>query len=68
LKLQNDVQFSNFAFKFNLRRYSMALLVRAGAFTADGDEGRGLHSLVPFSAQPEPFMTQNTPKPTPDTA
>jgi len=62
LKLKLDILLSTFAFKFNLRRYNLAAHrgdVRrhnVGALR----RRQGLR-LVHFSAQPEPFLTQNTP-------
>jgi len=50
----------NFAFKFNMRRYSMAPDDAAPATTAPWAEWQGL-TLVHFSAQPQPFLTQNSP-------
>jgi hypothetical protein len=60
LKHKHDEPLSSFAFKFNLRRYNVA----AGAAPA-GSGGQVL-TLVHFSAQLEPFLTQNTPSTPPN--
>jgi len=59
LKLKFDGLVSNFAFEFNLRRYNQLafVAVTVGCFAGTG---QGL-TLVHFSAQPEPFLTQNPP-------
>jgi hypothetical protein len=68
---------SNFAFNFNLRHYNLAcifnddnsekLLLRIRIMNSEADKGEsgdastvGAHT-PPLSAQPEPFLTQNTP-------
>jgi len=48
LKLKYEKPLSNFAFKCNLRRYTWVPTWRQGL------------TLVHFSPQPEPFLTQNT--------
>jgi hypothetical protein len=64
LKLNCDEPLSDFAFKFNVRRYTSA---RAAQFVAIEDQIVVIYAqagltLVHFSAQPEPFLTQNTPQ------
>jgi len=53
LKLIYDEPLSTSAFKFNLRRHTKA--------TGWARASRQGLTLVHFSAQPEPFLTQNTP-------
>ena len=53
LKRDHDELLSCFAFKFHLRRYNSAL-------SAEEQDRQG-RTLVHFSAQPEPFLTQNIP-------
>ena len=73
LKLKYDEPLSNFAFKFNLRRYSAAagaLLAMAAFFVMPWPQsGAGAYTRPPFAqpAQPEPFLTQHTPSVPPDT-
>jgi hypothetical protein len=69
LKLEYDEQLSACSFKFNLRRYTLAFRERLGEAAVLG-YNRGMAvwaqewqrlTLVHFSAQPEPFLTRNTP-------
>jgi len=63
LKLDHDGLLSNFGFKFNLRRYTSLRSCTSTPCGARRRCGQGL-TLVHFSAQPEPFLTQkklNTP-------
>jgi hypothetical protein len=81
LKLNYDEPPSNFAFKFNLRRYitvrQLEALVRLSEALARmhcradvqprhvREARRQGLTLVHFPAQPEPFLTQSTPLKTP---
>jgi hypothetical protein len=61
LTLIHDGRLSDFAFKLNLRRYSLVKALLPFHFPhADYSVWAGL-TLVHFSAQPEPLLTQNTP-------
>ena len=56
-KLKCDIPLLNSAFKFKLRRYTMGRVPNDEMATVPR---QGL-TLVHFSAQPEPILTQNTP-------
>jgi len=62
LKLEYDEPPSNFAFKFNSRRYTRGSQDAAPDGGGRCGGGRGFtFQLVHFSAQPEPFLRQNAP-------
>ena len=54
LKLKCDVLPSNFAFKFNLRRYNQVSICNTDGADVEQRYGQGL-TLVHSSAQPKPF-------------
>jgi hypothetical protein len=67
LKLEYDGLLSNLGFKFNLRRYNLEQqCAKLAMSVAKEGERQGL-TIVHFSAQVEPFLTQNAPQPPLDT-
>ena len=57
---------SSFAFNFNLRRYNVDFFRRNLFGRCQTITSRQGLTLVHFSAQPEPFLTPNTPLNTPE--
>jgi hypothetical protein len=62
LKVKCDELPSSLAFKFNLRRYNKAIVFSQYTSMIEIVEWRQGLTLVHFSAQPQPFLTQNAPQ------